>query len=429
MSDTTPYNVIEIFTNEDARFGKKPLYEAVIHAVRDMKIAGRCYVTKGSDACYENGEVSTRSILSLSFNLPVKIDIIIPSTELDRTLAVIEEMVEDGVVAFRELNIRSHHAKKHLIQRHIQVKNIMTKPPETATTDTPVSEVANVLLQSVFTGMPVVDENRHPVGIITQGDLIYRAKMPVRLGLLADSDQHGTEHILSSLAETVAENIMTWPAVTIREDASLTDAVDLMLKKKVKRLPVVDRSGHIRGILSRLDIFRQITEESPDWRAFQQQNVRVRNLKRVSDIMRRDSHTVLPDTPVEDVIRIIDSDDIQRVSVVDNDDRFLGLISDKDLLAEFSDQMQGIRDYLSSLIPFKEKGKRHETLQQRLRNKTAGDVMKTDIITVLEDTRIDEAVKIMVDQGFKRLPVLDPAGRFKGMISRDALLRTGFQGT
>ena len=51
--------------------------------------------------------------------------------------------------------------------------------------------------------------------------------------------------------------------------------------------------------------------------------------------------------------------------------------------------------------------------------------MRTDLVTVREETTIDEAVRLMADKGLKRLPVLDGEGHFRGMISRDSLLRTG----
>jgi CBS domain-containing protein len=52
--------------------------------------------------------------------------------------------------------------------------------------------------------------------------------------------------------------------------------------------------------------------------------------------------------------------------------------------------------------------------------------MNTECITVLENASIDEAIGIIVSQGIKRLPVLDVEGRFKGLISRESLMRTGF---
>ena len=54
--------------------------------------------------------------------------------------------------------------------------------------------------------------------------------------------------------------------------------------------------------------------------------------------------------------------------------------------------------------------------------------MTTDLITVPEDMLIEDAICLMTEKAIKRLPVIDADGRFKGMISRDSLLRTGFLG-
>jgi CBS domain-containing protein len=219
---------------------------------------------------------------------------------------------------------------------------------------------------------------------------------------------------------------MTHPAVTIAQDQMVTDAVKLMLNRSVKRLPVVDAAGKLVGILSRVDVFHTIIRECPDWKAFQGQSIQVGNLRFVSDIMRRDTSTVLPDTPVEEVMRLINCSDIQRVCVVDQAGYFLGLISDKDLLIAFSDRHPGMWDYFVSKIPFTERGRRHRELRDYLRARTAAEVMNTDIVTVQEDTSIDEAIRLMIERAIKRLPVLDAEGKFKGMISRDSLLRAGF---
>jgi CBS domain-containing protein len=228
----------------------------------------------------------------------------------------------------------------------------MTPNPKKVATETPLSEVTRLLLSSVFTGLPVVDGENRPVGVIAQGDLIYKAGLPMRLGLLSESDREKREAILESLAPKQAQEVMTQPAVTVGEDRLVTEAVGLMLEKKVKRLPVVDEAGKLIGILSRVDVFRTVMKECPNWPALQDKNILVRGLRFVSDIMRRDTSMVLPDTPVEEVIRIIACNDIQRVCVVDKEGHFLGLISDRDLLVSFSDYHPGIWDYFVSKIPF-----------------------------------------------------------------------------
>ena len=305
----------------------------------------------------------------------------------------------------------------------------MTRDPKKVALSTPLDEAARLLLSSAFTGLPVVDEDNRPVGVIAQGDLIYKANMPMRIGLLTESDQQKLAAVLESLAPKRAGEIMTKPAVIIDQGRLVTDAVKLMLEKGVKRLPVVDRTGKLTGILSRVDVFRTIMRECPRWMAFQDQGIVVDNLRFASDIMRsRSTYTVLPDTPVEEVMRIIGCNDIQRVCVLDEEGHFLGLISDRDLLVAFSSRHPGILDYFMSKVPFSERGRKHRELRDHLRAGTASEIMNTSIVTVREDTPVEDAVRLMLERAIKRLPVLDAEGKFKGMISRDSLLRKGFAG-
>jgi CBS domain-containing protein len=421
-----PYTIIEIFFSEEALWQREPLYSAIIRMVHDLKIPARCLVTKGIEGSYENGEIATSRIEVLSYNMPMRLTIVAPASESEKILAQAEKMVADGIITVQEVEVRSHKTRGYLIPRHMKVQDIMTRSPQKVTLETPLHEVARLLLSASFTGLPVVDAQNRPQGVISQGDLIYKASMPMRLGLLAQSDSAKVNAVLEGLASRQAREIMTQPAVVIEQDKNVTDAVDLMLARQVKRLPVIDVAGQLVGIISRLDIFHSILRECPDWHAFRKNEISVDNLRFVADIMRRDSITVFPDTPVEEVIRLIDCNDIQRLAVINQEGEFLGLISDRDLLAAFSEQHQGIWDYFASKIPFTERGRRHQELQKTLQAKTAGEVMKTDIITVREDAPINEAIRLMLERSIKRLPVLDAQGKFKGMVSREALLRIGF---
>jgi len=67
----------------------------------------------------------------------------------------------------------------------------------------------------VFSGIPVVDEDSRPIGIITQGDLIRRAGMPMRIGMPAQSSQEKKDAVLKSLSSKRVVMIMSSPAVSI----------------------------------------------------------------------------------------------------------------------------------------------------------------------------------------------------------------------
>ena len=415
------YKAIEIFTNEDARYRGKLIADAVIDYIRDQKIAARCIVTRGIAGCYESGEVSTSRLEVLSYNLPIRIYVVLPAAETERVLAGLDALVSNGIIALHDLTVVSHKATSTFFPRQLAVRDVMTPDPACIAAESPVSDAARLLLSSIFTGLPVVDAQGRPVGVVTQGDLIIKGGLPLRLGLLAESQQGERETAMATLAQKRVQDIMTAPAVSIQEDRLLTEAVDVMLTKKIKRLPVMDKGGKLVGILSRLDIFKTVMREAPDWDAFRAQQIEVKNLRTVKDILRRDTRTVSPDTTIDKVIQIIDGNDIQCVAVVNANGTLIGMISDSDLLHYFKPDPEGLRALFSRLT--RPAGK---DLVQQLTTTTAFEVMCADVLTVREDALIDEAIRLMTEKRLKRLPVIDESSRFTGMISRDSLLRTGY---
>ena len=419
------YKAIEIFTNEEARHRNKPVTDAVLDYIRELKIAARCIVTRGIAGYYESGEVASGRLEVLSYNLPIRIYIILPAAEIRLVLAGLDERVGNGIIALHDLAVVSHKAANTFFPRQLIVRDVMTPEPASVTVDTPLNVAASLLLSSIYTGLPVVDGRMRPIGVLTQGDLIHKGGLPLRLGLLSESGQEGIAAVMADLAAKRVGDAMTAPALVIREDHPLTEAVDLMLARAMKRLPVVDTDGRLVGILSRLDVFKTVMREAPDWDAFRAQEIEVRNLRTVADITRRDTHTVRAEATIDQVIRIIDGNDIQRVAVVDEAGRLLGVIADSDLMRYFKPGQDGLGLLLAKLTqPFrKEAG---SSLEERLRRTSAREVMDGNMPTIREDGLIEEAIRMMTEQRLKRLPVVDEAGVFKGMISRDSLLRTGY---
>ena len=78
------YKKIEIFTSEEARRQGQPLYAAIVQEVRDLKIAARCLVTRGIGGSDQSGEITTARLEVLSYNMPVRITIIVPAFESER---------------------------------------------------------------------------------------------------------------------------------------------------------------------------------------------------------------------------------------------------------------------------------------------------------------------------------------------------------
>ena len=417
------YKIIRIFTSEEVHWHGKPLYNVIIEYIRSLKLAARCSIHRGIAGCYENGEISTLNILDLSVNLPLTIAILLPAAEVNSVLAHLEEMVTDGIISCSDLDVYRYHSSKRLIPPQLKVNEVMSTSLKTVSPATPVSELVNLMLDTSLKGIPIVDSKQHPVGIITQGDLIAKAGMPVRLGLLKKLNQERINSFLKDASEKTAQDIMSHPLITVKDEQTLGEAVQIMLKQQLKRLPVVNAEGKIAGMISRIDVFQTITNQAPQWQYLQEQNIVINNNQPVSNVLPRDLLTVNPDTPIPEVIEKITGNDVQRIAVVDPRGKLVGLISDSDLLPMISDH-PGFWDVLISKLTFIEKGRQLNELLQHIRAKVAADVMIRNVIAIQEDASIDEAVKFMTEKSLKRLPVVDKDGIFRGLISRDSVLQT-----
>ncbi len=252
--------------------------------------------------------------------------------------------------------------------------------------------------------------------------------MPVRLGLFREMAQEHLDATLEELSKKRASDIMTSPVVTIAEDLIIPLAAKLMIADGLKRLPVVNRDGVLTGNLSRSDIFRTITRETTEWRTIEAQSIEVvGNICRVGEVVRRDVRAVRPDTPLEEVMKIIDENDIQRVMVVDESGKLLGMIFDRDLLGLFTGHRIGIWDRIAGRLTFTALGQRHKDVLEKATKKTAGEIMKKDLVTVNEETTLDDAIRLMTIHQIKLIPVVAKDNTLVGVVGRKMLLSLPFK--
>lgn len=140
-----------------------------------------------------------------------------------------------------------------MVARDVMSRQVVTVAPET-----PVSEVARLLLERRISAAPVVDAQGRIAGIVSEGDLMVRPETgTVRprswwLSLLTggeDAAQYVRTH------GTRASDVMTREVVTVAEDTPLAEVAGLLEERRIKRVPVV-RRGKVVGIVSRADLLR-----------------------------------------------------------------------------------------------------------------------------------------------------------------------------
>ena len=146
-----------------------------------------------------------------------------------------------------------------------------------------------------------------------------------------------------------AGDIMTAGAATVRIDATVAHAARTMLEHRVSGLPVVDAAGKLAGIVTERDLLRRAeigTEKHrPGWvelwlspQASADEYVRARTRK-VSDVMSTDVVTVGPETPLDEVISLMERKGFKRLPVV-REGKIVGIISRANFLVALSHRIE-----------------------------------------------------------------------------------------
>jgi CBS domain-containing protein len=144
----------------------------------------------------------------------------------------------------------------------MKARDIMSAPVLSVTLGTTVVEVAQILRENRVSGLVVVDEQGLLVGVVGEGDLLYRVArphLPPHIEVLGSIFYLQTpghiEEMMRRITGTVVRDIMSSKVVSVTEDTPIEDVASLMIERKVRRIPVV-RDGCPVGIVTRGDIVR-----------------------------------------------------------------------------------------------------------------------------------------------------------------------------
>ena len=138
-----------------------------------------------------------------------------------------------------------------------------------------------------------------------------------------------------------AGDVMTQSTVTVDPDASIMHAIQMMLKRRISGLPVVDNTGALVGILTEGDLLRRVElgtqKRRPRWIEFLIGSGRLASEyvsacgRKVHEVMTTPVHTVTEDAPLADVVKIMELRQVKRLPVVRGDE-VVGIVSRANLL-------------------------------------------------------------------------------------------------
>jgi CBS domain-containing protein len=315
-------------------------------------------------------------------------------------------------------------ALRRAILADLAAGDVMSRPAVAIEPSTPLAEVVLRMAASRRRALPVVTRG-FAVGIVTGGDVVARGAVAAGepgAGPLAPLAAGDAERCVARIARSgrVARDVMTPELVTVGEAVALREAAELMARRHLKRLPVLDRAGRLAGILSRVDVLRAVA--GGGWDATEAEApAPLEGGAPVGALMRPDPPAVAADAPLDQVIAVAAASGLDHALVVDAGRRVLGVVSDAALLERLAPPVRrGVFSGSIHGLPFGHAER--ELAERRARARTAGDILGP-VPTATPDVALRDAIGLVVRGAHKVLAIVDDAGRLVGALDRAALLR------
>jgi len=236
--------------------------------------------------------------------------------------------------------------------------------------------------------LPVMKKNALK-GIVTRRDLLRADLSTVQLENKANDKNLKSETI---------DRVMSPEVVQIDSESPVAKAARVMLENKIESLPVIKDHKDMVGIITSSDLFRVIEEELPKM----EQQPPVRNYMSYEPV------TITPDQNLLEVHRIMGWKRIRVLPVVNEAGDLVGIITRTDVMSADPSRLYN-------------RGHQEESLKVQLQS--VEEAMTANPITIRENAPITDAARLMRENKFHSLPVVNERGALIGIITDSDLFR------
>jgi CBS domain-containing protein len=213
-------------------------------------------------------------------------------------------------------------------------------------------------------------------------------------------------------------DVMVRAVSSVTIDASLLDVVELLLRRNVKALPVLDARRHVVGIITGGDLLNRgdlrlrlsIKQELEAETLRECLRELGRSQKSARDVMTRHVHTVDADADLATVIRLMAAHNVKRLPVVNREKELVGIVSRADALRAIAALPQPAPHVERALPAI---------------GRTVADATTMEVPVVRMDAPAEEVLEHVLESDLRRAVVVDAEGRVLGLVSdRDLLTRS-----
>jgi len=280
--------------------------------------------------------------------------------------------------------------ESHIVKQDGEIMAIATQDVISCPPTQTILAAAEQMTKSGFRRLPITDAGTRKLrGIITSGDVINFMGGGDKYQLV--KVRHGG-NLLAAVNESV-RTIMTQQPETLTCDARISDAVDVIIDKKIGGLPIVDKDGVLAGIVTERDVLRVLGAE--------------RSTLNVEDVMSSTLRVTAPDCPIATVTRDMTKYRFRRLPVV-SDDVLYGIVTATDIM-----RYLGSREVFARLTT----GNVAEVTALPVRT-----LIARELSTTTPEKNINEAAREMLERNIGALPVIEDS-RLIGLVTEFDLVR------
>jgi IMP dehydrogenase len=178
-------------------------------------------------------DVTTRLTPAIPLRMPLVSSAMDTVTEAQTAI----RMAREGGIGFIHKNLSIEEQAREVLRVKKAQSGIVVDPLTIAPSRT-LEEALAIMRQARISGLPVVDGDRRPVGILTNRDVRFERRLTLQVG-----------------------EVMTKNPVTVKEAVGIEEAKELLHKHRIEKLLVVDASGRLKGLITIRDI--EQAEEHP----------------------------------------------------------------------------------------------------------------------------------------------------------------------
>lgn len=404
-----------MYISEQDRWEGQPLHMVILERLRREGATGTTAL-RGIAGFGPGHRTRVTSIADMNENLPILLEWIDRIERVSQTLPLLDDLLSNALVTIEEVAIyRASLRSTGPFASNYSIGDFMQSKLHTLAATATLDEVFTILMKHDQKTIPIIDEYKRIVGLITEQDIAQRTtlRLPLRLLPMLTRDEQST--LLAPLTQQPVTDVMSTELRSVYSGAAIPQALAMLIEWNYEQLPVLDREGALVGLFSRTDILRA---------ALQQDTSSVESSVRNADPptpVRLIMQTTVPQIAISQSLaaalyHLLTAPDHYLV-VVDAADRVQGSISCEAVIGILNGpERTSFLLALAQEMPI-------DMAELPGTDRSLDVVLNRDIATVAPDISIVDATRYLLAQKLERAPVVDGEGQIMGMLSRGGLLR------